>query len=409
VLPAGRRSGKTELAKRKLVMRAIRGSSFRSPRYFAAAPTRDQAKTIYWADLQALCPPDLIADVGDTELSIKLTTGAEIRVVGMDRPQRIEGAPWDGGVLDEFGNMKPGAWGENVRPALSDRHGWCDLIGVPEGRNHYFDMDQAAQTAMATLGAASEWGAFTWTSATVLPAGEIAGARADLDERTFRQEYEASFESYSGVVLYAFTRAGNVRPCPYDPALAVHIGMDFNVNPMTATVWQERAEPVQKIGQAPAVISHQVGEIIIATSNTDEMADEIVRRYALGGSVGHISVYPDPAGAAGHTSAQGRTDISILRARGFMVHAMASHPLVRDRLAVTNARFCNAVGERRQFVDPACVKSIRAYERLVYKEDTNDPDKSGGFDHAVDATGYYDYVRFATVPPRMAQIVHMGR
>jgi len=260
-------------------------------------------------------------------------------------------------------------------------------------------MDQAAKTAMATLGAASEWGAFTWTSATVLSAAEIAGARADLDPRTFRQEYEASFESYSGVVLYAFTRAGNVRPCPYDAAAAVHIGMDFNVNPMTATVWQERADPVHNIGQAPAVTSHQVGEIIIATSNTDEMADEIVRRYALGGAVGHISVYPDPAGAAGHTSAQGRTDISILRARGFTVHAMASHPLVRDRLAVTNGRFC----------DPSCARSIRAYERLVYKEDTNDPDKSGGFDHAVDATGYYDYVRFATAPPRMAQVIHMGR
>lgn len=123
VLPAGRRSGKTELAKRKLVMRAIGCSEFRGPRYFAAAPTRDQAKTIYWRDLQALCPPRLIADIRDTELSIKLTTGAEIRVVGMDRPQRIEGAPWDGGILDEFGNMKPGAWGENVRPALSDRHG----------------------------------------------------------------------------------------------------------------------------------------------------------------------------------------------------------------------------------------------------------------------------------------------
>ena len=39
----------------------------------------------------------------------------------------------------EYGNMKLEAWGANVRPALSDRKGWCDLIGVPEGRNHYYD------------------------------------------------------------------------------------------------------------------------------------------------------------------------------------------------------------------------------------------------------------------------------
>ena len=36
-------------------------------------------------------------------------------------------------VLDEFANMKEKAWGENVRPALSDREGWAWLIGVPAG------------------------------------------------------------------------------------------------------------------------------------------------------------------------------------------------------------------------------------------------------------------------------------
>ncbi len=139
VLPCGRRSGKTELAKRKLVIRALRGSRFQRPRYFAAAPTRDQAKAIYWMDLKSMFPPSMIADVNETSLSIRLVTGAEVVVVGMDRPQRIEGQPWDGGILDEYTDMKAGAWPENVFLALADRDGWADLIGVPEGRNHYFD------------------------------------------------------------------------------------------------------------------------------------------------------------------------------------------------------------------------------------------------------------------------------
>jgi hypothetical protein len=49
------------------------------------------------------------------------------------------------GILDEFGNCKPNAWGANVRPALSDRNGWCDLIGVPEGRNHYYDNNKRSR------------------------------------------------------------------------------------------------------------------------------------------------------------------------------------------------------------------------------------------------------------------------
>lgn len=382
VVPAGRRSGKTELAKRKLVMRALLGSGFPSPRYFAGAPTRDQAKRIYWDDLRALVPRSETKDVRATELSIKLTTGAEIVVVGMDKPERIEGSPWDGGILDEYANMKADAWQANIRPALSDRLGWCDLIGVPEGRNHYFDAYQRAVQSMQEFGAASEWGAFTWTSATVLPASEIASARAELDERTYRQEYEASFESYSGVVLYAFDRKYSVKRCPRDPALPLHVGMDFNVNPMTATIWQE---PVLH------EITHQVGEIMIPTSNTDEMCDEIINRY---GDPTNITVHPDPAGAQRRTSAQGRTDISILQDRKFKVNAMASHPLVRDRINVTNSRFCSADGTRRAFVDPSCRKSIEAYEKLTYKGGTSEPDKTSGYDHPVDATGYYIFGRW---------------
>lgn len=384
VVPAGRRSGKTELAKRKLVMRALYGSEFRKPRYFAAAPTRDQAKRIYWDDLCALLPAQDVKEIRVSDLIIRLDTGSEICIVGMDSPQRIEGSPWDGGILDEFADMKKDAWQANIRPALSDRRGWCDLIGVPEGRNHYYDVYMDALSEMQELGAASEWGAFTWTSATVLEASEIASAKRNLDERTFRTQYEASFETYSGVVIYAFTREQSVRPCPRKDDVRLHVGMDFNVNPMSATIWQEEGD-----------IASQVGEVVIPTSNTDEMCDELIRRY---GAAGNITVYPDPAGAQRRTSAQGRTDISILRDRGFRVLALSNHPLIRDRINITNARFCTVDGTRRAFVDPGCRKSIECYEKLSYREGTSEPDKTSGFDHLVDATGYYMYTRWG-VPP----------
>lgn len=126
VVPAGRRSGKTELAKRNLIVSALTATDYFDPRFFAGAPTRDQAKAIYWTDLKAMVPRALLRDKPrESDLVINLRNGAEICVIGMDRPERIEGRPWNGGILDEFANMKPGAWGENVRPALSDRNGWC--------------------------------------------------------------------------------------------------------------------------------------------------------------------------------------------------------------------------------------------------------------------------------------------
>ena len=156
-------------------------------------------------------------------------------------------------------------------------------------------------------------------------------------------------------------------------------------------------------------IDYQVGEIIIPTSNTDEMAAEIRRRYGRGGNVGHITIHPDPAGAQRRTSAQGRTDIQILRDAGFRVLAMSSHPLVRDRVNVTNARFCTADGKRQLYVDPSCTKSIEAYERLTYREGTSEPDKTSGYDHPVDALGYYAFGRYAYKPAATARVSMMGR
>ena len=217
-VPAGRRSGKTEVAKRRLIKRAIDFPKFDTPRFFAAAPTRDQAKRIFWQDLKDLVALKYRAGPAiESDLIIPLKNGAEIHVFGMDRPERIEGTPWDGGVLDEYANMKPEAWAAHVRPALADRNGWCDLIGVPEGRNHYYDMDLAAKAAMREFGAASEWASFHWVSADILPAGEIAAARRDLDPLTFAQEYEASFVNFEGRAYYPFDAAVHCARLDYDP------------------------------------------------------------------------------------------------------------------------------------------------------------------------------------------------
>ena len=160
---------------------------------------------------------------------------------------------------------------------------------------------------------------------------------------------------------------------------------------MSATVWQEEAGRVC-----------QIDEIVLPTSNTDEMADEITRRFGQEGFepgrkvVNHITVYPDPAGSQRRTSAGGRTDIGILRQRGFQVSVQRSHPAVRDRMNVMNRCFRSADNSIIATVDPRCVKSIEAYERLVFRDGTAEPDKSQGFDHLVDATGYYLFGRFGT-------------
>ena len=145
VVPAGRRSGKTERAKRYIIKQALKNPN---EQYFVAAPTRDQVKKIYWNDLKKLMPESQKANPpSETELTLHFKNGTVIILIGLDKPERIEGTFWSGGIIDEIADIKEGAWEANISPALDtfnpsrpDYQAWCWLIGVPDGLNHYYDM-----------------------------------------------------------------------------------------------------------------------------------------------------------------------------------------------------------------------------------------------------------------------------
>ena len=388
VVPAGRRSGKTERAKRKLVKRAIRGTGFDRPRFFAAAPTRDQAKRIYWSDLKAMVPKVLIADVSESELRISLKTGAELWVVGLDKPERIEGSPWDGGVLDEYGNMKAKAWPENVRPALADRHGWCDMIGVPEGRNHYYDLWQAAKAG--TEG----WAGYHWKSADILDPDEVEAARRDLDELTFQQEYEGSFVSFEGRAYYPFTEPTHCARLRhiYDPAQSLALCFDFNVAPGVCAIAQERKLPSGTEGTAV------IGEVYIPrNSNTPAVCRKILQDW--GAHQGKVVCYGDATGGAGGTAKVAGSDWDIVRRElaafgdRLSFRVPKANPRERARVNAVNARLKAGDGTIRLQIDPQTAPHVvRDLEGVTLLEGgSGEIDKRAdeSLTHISDGLGYY--------------------
>jgi hypothetical protein len=203
---------------------------------------------------------------------------------------------------------------------------------------------------------------------------EIEQAKQDVDIRTFRQEFEGTFENYAGSVYYNFHPVENVKHKQLDWTKPLHIGLDFNVDPMSASV-----------SQIDGDIIHFVDEIVIYSSNTDEMVEEIRNRY---GSKMKIFLYPDPACRQRKTSAGGRTDLTILQNAGFSVKCKLKHSPVRDRINAVNSRLKNANGKRHIFVNPSCKTILNGLQRQIYKENTNIPDKEEGFDHMNDSIGY---------------------
>lgn len=414
-LVAGRRVGKTYLAAREMkraAQLAMRRDVHPDEELWFGSPTFKSAKRTFWPRLKRVIPKHWVEARREDECLITLRTGHKLRCVGLDNYDDLRGSGLFFFVGDEWADAQPQCWTEVIQPMLGTSHGHALFIGTPKGFDHLYDAYMKGQPgALDSAGdPITDWKSWKYTTAQGgnVPEKEILRAKRDMDARTYQQEYEADFITFSGRVLYAFNRQKHVQSCPYAPNAFLHIGMDFNINPMSATVWQETAKAGSNDTQQT---SRQIDEIILETSDTDKMCDEIERRYGkdIPGSrkkdVSHITIYPDPAGAQRRTSAQGRTDIGILRERGFRVIAMSSHPLVRDRINTTNSRFENAAGDIRAYVDPKCVKSIQAYERLVYREDDNEPDKASGFDHPVDATGYYMFVRFGGQAAKQVKIL----
>lgn len=365
VVVAGRRFGKTFLSTAELLNRAL---SKPDQNVWYVAPTYKAAKEIAWDMLTSQIPREYVGKTNETSLSITLKNGSTIALKGAEKPDNLRGRSLDFVVLDEFADMRKEAWYEVIRPSLSDRQGSAALfIGTPKGRNHFYDLYGKG------VDGDEGWKSYQYTTIEGgnVPPEEIASAKADLDDRTFEQEYEARFVSYSGVIYYAFKREESVIRHDGDRSV-IHVGMDFNLDPMSAVLMTRKGDTL-----------HVFDEIVMFGSNTDEMVAEIRTRYGNG----TIVIYPDPASRQRKTSAGGRTDLSILQNAGFEVRVRSSHAAVRDRINSVNSRLLSKDGHRRLFVDPKCKKVIESLERHTYKEGTSQPEKDG-FDHMNDALGY---------------------
>ena len=365
VLISGRRFGKTFLAINELA----RFARFPNRKVWYVAPTYRQAKAICWTELiQRLRAHNWIDEVNNSDLTVTLRNNSRISLRGADNENSLRGIGLDFLVMDEFADISPTAWFEVLRPTLSDTQGHAIFCGTPRGFGNWgYDMFVKGQTD-------KEWSSFKYTTleGQQVPKEEIEQAKYDLDERTFQQEYMASFVNYAGMIYYNFDRNKNIIDEHSSRHKTLHIGLDFNVDPMCAVVSVIENDRI-----------YVIDEIQIWSSNTNEMVEEIKSRYK-----NKCVIYPDPSARQRKTSAGGLTDLAILKNAGFEVRCRNSAPLVRDRINSVNAKLKNVKGVNNLLITKSCKNVIKSVERQVYKEGTHIPDKDSGYDHFNDALGY---------------------
>jgi hypothetical protein len=372
VASCGRRFGKTTVAVRQICFEA----RIPNREIYYVSPSYRMSKTIVFKKLkEKLLNLRWVKKIHETELSFLLKNNTTISLKGADNYDSLRGVGLDFLVMDEAADIDPAAFYEVLRPALSDRQGRALILGTPKGFNWFKDVFDLAEEFP------EEWASFQYTTLDggQVSAEEIESARRDLDERTFNQEYLGTFQTFSGRVFYAFERANNLKPYNKELPREIHIGLDFNVDPMSAVIGV-------KLNDSEF---HIIDEIRIFGSNTDELVQEIRTRYPNKS----IVCYPDPAGAQRKTSAGGRTDHTILRTANFRVLAPNSHNAIRDGVNAVNAKLRSSSGITSLFIDPRCKYVIECLEKQTYKSGTSIPDKDSGFDHMNDALRYMiDYL-----------------
>ena len=365
VLITGRRFGKTFLC----IQEIAKFASIPKQKIWYVAPSYRQAKSIVWNDLrEKLLRHRWVKSINNSDLTITLRNNSKITLRGADNEQSLRGVGLNFLCIDEFADVTPDAWYQVLRPTLSDTRGHALFCGSPRGFGNWsYDLYKLGETN-------NDWKSFKFTTLEggQVDQAEIEQAREDLDLRTFQQEYEATFVNYSGMIYYNFNREKNIIEKFTDRSQTLHIGLDFNVDPMSAVV---------------SVIENDcifiIDEIQIYSSNTVEMCEAIKTRYKK-----KITVYPDPSARQRKTSAGGLTDIAILKNAGFEVKSRNTAPLVRDRINAVNSKLKNVNGKNSLYILKSCKNVIKSIERQIYKENTHIPDKDSGYDHMNDALGY---------------------
>ena len=128
--------------------------------------------------------------------------------------------------------------------------------------NWFYDLWEQAQDQ-------PDWASFSFTTIEGgnVPAEEIAAAKRTLDDRTFRQEYLASFETLSGRVFPDFG-PDNIDESVADNGGTIYWGTDFNVSVMAGVL-------ASKVGDT----LHVWDELAVKQSNTDEVCSILKARF----------------------------------------------------------------------------------------------------------------------------------
>jgi len=376
VIAAGRRFGKTVLA----LVWLLAGDITPEDRRWFIAPTYRQGKMIAWRFLKMMVY-DLKCKISESELTVILENGAEIAIKGADKADSLRGAGLNRVVMEEYAYQKETVWGLIIYPMLTSTGGLALFIGTPAGYNHFYNVFMKNGS-----GGWRSWQMTTLEGGNV-PAEEIEKARQELDERTFNQEFNATFESYEGRLYYTFDKDKNVTDAEYVQGQPIYLSCDFNKSPMCWVVGQVEGKNLKIVDEI----------VIPIKAKTEHAAMVFSERYAKTQTRGQV-IYLGGDAANNYESIRDvTTDYiiikNVLEKYGFRIvmQVQKSNPNINNRVNIA----CSMFHHGRIKINKKCLFLIRDLSRNESDgkgaKDKSDPNQT----HASDAFDYLIWVLFA--------------
>lgn len=381
---AGFGAGKTEAAVLRCILGKLRNPTTNRGFYL---PTYDLVRTIAFPRFEeALENMGISYRLYKSPLNkIVIPHYGEIIFRSMDAPHRIIGYEHADADCDELDTLKKDDAAEVWRRVISRNRqkkpdGSPNTIGVtttPEGFRFVYEAWKSNPRKGHVIIQAPTY------SNPHLPDGYIDNMRDQYPTALLDAYIEGQFVNLTtGTVYHTFDRALNNCDVVENDGEKLYVGMDFNVENMAAIV------NVKRDGK-PYAVNEFTGIF-----DTPAMIKILKERYPKN----RLVVYPDASGGNRKTVEASTNDLALLRQAGFMMVVNPSNPSVKDRVTACNTAFCNAKGERTYMVNvKRCPELTKCLEQQAYDK-TGKPSKDG-FDHPLDAMGYFIVKDFPILRP----------
>ena len=308
----------------------------------------------------------------------------------MDKPEIIIGYEHADALVDELDTLKTDKAAEvwqkivarNRQKKPDKSQNTIGVVTTPEGFRFVYEKWKRKPLKGSQIIKAS-----TYSNLKNLEAQYIENLKDNYPDQMLKAYLDGEFVNLKqGSVYSEFDRRLNACNTQIQPFENLHVGLDFNVGQMAAVIH------VMRDGDP-----HAVGELV-GLLDTPVLIESIKRRFPEH----RILAYPDASGKNRKSNNAAQSDVALLKQAGFLVLARAANPFVRDRVAAVN-KLLHKDGKRRYRVNvDACPHLVECFEKQAYDKD-GEPDKTSGFDHALDATGYFIAYKFPILHGKAVQ------